>query len=149
MWAGFDEQREAVRRAGLELAPGELLASATVHGAELEGITAVLLLTDEDDFNALAAAELAGAADGQVYRLGARLPSHGVVAPYTGGEILFGTSLTRYDIDHRYAAEHGSSPVRRTAGSPPAAICCSWSGPTASWRRSPRHPSLRWKRVTP
>ena len=103
MWAGFDEQREAVRRAGLELAPGELLASATVHGAELEGITAVLLLTDEDDFNALAAAELAGAADGQVYRLGARLPSHGVVAPYTGGEILFGTSLTRYDIDHRYA----------------------------------------------
>ncbi len=104
MWAGFDEQREAVRRAGLELAPGELLASATVHGAELEGITAVLLLTDEDDFNALAAAELAGAADGQVYRLGARLPSHGVVAPYTGGEILFGTSLTRYDIGRRYAA---------------------------------------------
>ena len=104
MWAGLEEQREAVRRAGLELAPGELLASATARGAELEGITAVLLLTDEDDFNALAAAELAGAADGAVYRLGARLPSHGVVAPYTGGEILFGTSLTRYDIGHRYAA---------------------------------------------
>ncbi len=104
MWAGLEEQREAVRRAGLELAPGELLASATAGGAELEGITAVLLLTDEDDFNALAAAELAGAADGAVYRLGARLPSHGVVAPYTGGEILFGTSLTRYDIGHRYAA---------------------------------------------
>ena len=104
MWAGLDEQREAVRRAGLELAPGELLASATARGAELEGITAVLLLTDEDDFNALAAVGLAGAADGPVYRLGARLPSHGVVAPYTGGEILFGTSLTRYDIGHRYAA---------------------------------------------
>ncbi len=104
MWAGLEEQREAVRRAGLELAPGELLASATAGGAELEGITAVLLLTDEDDFNALAAAELAGAADGAVYRLGARLPSHGVVAPYTGGEILFGTSLTRYDIGYRYAA---------------------------------------------
>ena len=105
MWAGFDEQREAVRRAGLELAPGELLASATVHGAELEGITAVLLLTDEDDFNALAAAELAGAADGQVYRLGARLPSHGVVAPYTGGEILVGYQphpVCR--IGRRYAA---------------------------------------------
>ena len=104
MWAGLDEQREAVRRAGLELAPGELLASATARGAELEGITAVLLLTDEDDFNALAAVGLAGAADGPVYRLGARLPSHGVVAPFTGGEILFGTSLTRYDIGHRYAA---------------------------------------------
>ena len=55
MWAGLEEQRAAVRRAGLELAPGELLASATARGAELEGITAVLLLTDKDDFNALAA----------------------------------------------------------------------------------------------
>ena len=104
MWAGLDEQREAITRAGLELAPGELLASATARGAELEGITTVLLLTDEDDFNALAAAELAGTAEGPVYRLGARLPSHGVVAPYTGGEILFGPSLTRYAIGHRYAA---------------------------------------------
>ena len=49
-------------------------------------------------------AELAGSADGPVYRLGARLPSHGVVAPYTGGEILFGNSLTRHHIGHRYAA---------------------------------------------
>jgi hypothetical protein len=100
------------------------------------GITAVLLLTDEDDFNALAAAELAGAADGSVHRLGARLPSHGVIAPYTGGEILFGTSLTRHDIGQRYAA--GARIFTRPAGSPPAAICYSWSGPTASWRRSPR-----------
>ena len=104
MWAGPDEQREAVRRAGLELAPGELLASATARGAELEGITAVLLLTAEDDFNALAASGLAGAADGPVYRLGARLPSHGGVASYIGGEILFGTSLTRYHVGQRYAA---------------------------------------------
>ena len=27
-----------------------------------------------------------------------------MVAPYTGGEILFGTSLTRHDIGQRYAA---------------------------------------------
>ena len=104
MWAGLEEQREMVRRAGLELAPGDLLASATASGAELEGITTVLLLTDEDDFNALASVALAGAADGPVYRLGARLPSYGVVAPYTGGEILFGTSLTGYHIGRRYAA---------------------------------------------
>ena len=75
MWARLEEQCEAVRRADPELAPGELLASATARGAELEGITAVLLLTDEDDFNAPAAAGLAGAADGPVYRLGARLPA--------------------------------------------------------------------------
>jgi hypothetical protein len=53
MWAGFDEQRQRISQAGLELAPGELLAAATGRGAQLEGITAVLLLTDEDDFNAL------------------------------------------------------------------------------------------------
>ena len=51
MWAGLDQQREQVRQAGLELAPGELLAAATGRGARLEEITTVLLLTDEDDFN--------------------------------------------------------------------------------------------------
>ena len=119
MWAGLDEQREAIRRAGLELAPGELLASATARGAELAGITAVLLLTDEDDFNALASAGLAGNVECPVYRLGARGPSHGVVAPYTGGEILFGLSLTRYDMGQRHASGARIS-TRRTAGEIPA-----------------------------
>jgi NhaP-type Na+/H+ or K+/H+ antiporter len=118
MWAGLDEQREAIRRAGLELAPGELLASATARGAELEGITAVLLLTDEDDFNALAAAVLAGNVESPVYRLGARLPSHGVVAPYTGGETLFGANLTRYDMGHRYAGGARISAHRAGGGIP-------------------------------
>jgi hypothetical protein len=85
MWAGRDEQREQIRHAGLELAPGELLAAATGRGARLEGITAVLLLTDEDDFNALAALLLASNVEGRVYRLAPQLRSHGVVAPYTGG----------------------------------------------------------------
>ena len=102
MWAGFEEQRERIRHAGLELAPGELLAAATGRGAELEGINAVLLLTTEDDFNALASAMLAGSVEGSVYRLGPQLPSHGVVAPYTGGQILFGAGLSRYDVGRRY-----------------------------------------------
>jgi len=103
MWAGFDEQRERIKEAGLELAPGELLASATGRGAQLEGITAVLLLTGEDDFNALGSTVLSGGVDGPVYRLAARLPSHGVVAPYTGGEVLFDPRLTRYEVGRRYA----------------------------------------------
>jgi NhaP-type Na+/H+ or K+/H+ antiporter len=37
MWAGLQEQRDEISRAGLELAPGELLAAATSRGAELEG----------------------------------------------------------------------------------------------------------------
>jgi hypothetical protein len=103
MWAGFDEQRDRIKEAGLELAPGELLASATGRGAQLEGITAVLLLTDEDDFNALGSTVLQGTVDGPVYRLGARQPDHGVVAPFTGGQILFDQQLTRYEVGQRYA----------------------------------------------
>jgi len=103
MWAGFDEQRQRIKEVGLELAPGELLAAATGRGAQLEGITALLLLTGEDDFNALGSTVLQGSVEGPVYRLGARLPSHGVVAPYTGGQILFGPRLTRYEVSRRYS----------------------------------------------
>ena len=63
----------------------------------------VLLLTDEDDFNALASAILRDNVDGPVYRLRPRLPGHGVVAPYTGGEALFGPELTRPAVIGRYA----------------------------------------------
>lgn len=103
MWAGFDEQRQRIKQAGLELAPGELLAAATGGAARLEGVTAVLLLTGEDDFNALGSTVLQGSVEGSIYRLGARQPSHGVVAPYTGGETLFDSQLTRYELDRRYA----------------------------------------------
>jgi hypothetical protein len=48
-----------------------------------------------------------------VYRVGPQLPSHGVVAPYTGGEILFGAELTRYDVGQRYAS--GARVVNRPA----------------------------------
>jgi hypothetical protein len=104
MWAASDDQRARIKQAALELAPGEMLASVTVQGAELEGITAVLLLTDEDDFNALAAAIMAGNAETQVYRLAARHPSHGVIAPYTGGETVCAPTLTRYEVGQRHGA---------------------------------------------
>jgi NhaP-type Na+/H+ or K+/H+ antiporter len=102
MWAGLDQQREQIRRAGLELAPGELLAAATGRGARLEGITAVLLLTDEDDFNALASVLLTETVEGRVYRLAPPQRSHGVVAPYTTGHILFATGMTRPTVTERY-----------------------------------------------
>jgi hypothetical protein len=94
--------RQQIKQAGLELASGEMLAAATGRGAQLEGITAVLLLTGEDDFNALGSIVLAGSVAGPVYRLGARQPGHGVVAPYTGGGILFDSRLTRYELSRLY-----------------------------------------------
>jgi NhaP-type Na+/H+ or K+/H+ antiporter len=103
MWAGQEQQRARIMQAQLELAPGELLASATGRGAQLEGVTAVLLLTDEDDFNALASTLLESGGDMQVYRLAPPARSHGVVAPFTGADVLFGDNLTRTALAARHA----------------------------------------------
>jgi sodium/hydrogen exchanger family protein len=102
MWAASDEQRDQIKQAGLELMPGELLAAATGQGAELEGITAVLLLTDEDDFNALAATLLAANPDTRVYRLAPRHPTHGVLALFSGTDTVFAPALTRKTVSTRY-----------------------------------------------
>jgi NhaP-type Na+/H+ or K+/H+ antiporter len=114
MWAGLQEQRDEIGKAGLELARGELLAAATSRGAELEGITAVLLLTGEDDFNALASTTLQGNVDGPVYRVPAPRDSHGVVAPYTGAEVLFGDRLSGMAISARH--HDGAEIMTRPAG---------------------------------
>ncbi|MFF4588975.1 cation:proton antiporter [Streptomyces sp. NPDC001388] len=103
LWAGREDERERITAAGLDLAPGELFAAATGAGAELEGLTGVLLLTEEDDFNALAATNLAGRVEGPVHRLAPPVDSEGVVAPYSGGQVLFGADLTGAELTRRYA----------------------------------------------
>jgi hypothetical protein len=118
MWAASDAERTQIKAASFDLAPGELLAAATGQGARLEGITAILLLTEEDDFNALAATTLAVDSDTPVYRLSPREPSHGVVAPYTAGETLFTPNLTRPNLSAR--TEAGAQiAIARANGSPP------------------------------
>ena len=101
MWAPSDGQRTQITQAGLELAPGEQLAAAVAQGADIEGVTAILLLTDEDDFNALAATTLAGNADTPVYRLA---PSADAVASYIPGETLFAAALTHPALTARHTA---------------------------------------------
>jgi len=115
IWAGQEQERARIRQAHLELAEGELLASAAGQGAQLEGVTAVLLLTDEDDFNALASTLLQAGGEGatQVYRLGPPSGSHGVVAPFMGSDVLFGDDLSRTALAARYS--RGSRIVARPA----------------------------------
>ncbi|MFD4135948.1 cation:proton antiporter [Streptomyces goshikiensis] len=119
MWAGLDQQRRSITDAGLGLAPGELLAAATGAGAELEGITDVLLLTSEDDFNALALLTLKETVKGPVHRLGPPTRSHGVVAPYTGSEALFSRGLNRPELARRYADGARVIAFRVEEGIPP------------------------------
>ena len=114
MWAGAETQQGKIKDAGLELASGELLAAGVGSGALLDGITMVLLLTSEDDFNALASTILQGNVGCPVYRLRPRTPSDGVVAPYAGGEVLFGSELTRPAavLRHREGARIEARPGR-------------------------------------
>lgn len=117
MWAGVDTQRQKIKDAGLELTPGELLAAATEGGALLEGVNMVLLLTNEDDFNALSSMMLRESVDGPIYRLRPPQPSHGVVAPFTGREPLFDEALNRPAVLQRHgtgehiAARRGRDPL--------------------------------------
>lgn len=120
MWAGREEERQAIRQAGLELAPGEFLAAAAGHGAALEGVNAVLLLTEEDDFNALSATVLRARLpeDARVYRVAAASGSQQVAAPFLGGTPLFSAELTRDEIDRRHRAG-ASLVVRKGDGTVP------------------------------
>jgi len=113
MWAGPASQRDAIRASGIELAPDELIIDAADPAARLEGVTSVLLLTGEDDFNAVAAVMLRGYVDGQVYRLAPPAHSHGVVSSRTGGSLLFSHALTRDVLTERY--RDGSRIVVRPA----------------------------------
>jgi NhaP-type Na+/H+ or K+/H+ antiporter len=102
MWASPQAQRDQISRAGMELAPGELLTSAAGQGAELEGITTVLLLTDEDDFNALACTILAGNSETRVYRLAPRQASQDDGGARIDGDTLFTADLTSEIVTNRY-----------------------------------------------
>ena len=117
MWAPSGDQRDQIKQAGLELAPGEQLASAVGQGTDIEGVTAILLLTGEDHYNALAATTLAGNSETPVYRLA---PSHGAVAPYTPGETLFAPTLTRPALTARYTAGARITTQSSDGGIPPA-----------------------------
>ncbi|MFE9489017.1 MULTISPECIES: cation:proton antiporter [unclassified Streptomyces] len=138
MWAGAERQRARIEEAGLALAPGEPLAAASGAGAELEGITGVLLLTEDDDFNALAAMTLRESVEGPVHRLAPAVGRQGVVAPYTGGEPPFRTGLTGPEPARRYEA--GAVLTRHAdAASRPVTRCSSSSAPTGGSHRSPTH----------
>jgi hypothetical protein len=106
VWARLEDERKQVEGAGLELAPGEGLADALRERSELEEVSAVLMLTEEDGYNALAANALAGQSATPVYRLA---PSHGysiAAMEKAAATILFSDTLSHHEIARRY--ESGS-----------------------------------------
>ena len=117
MWAPSEDQRNQIKQANLALVPGDQLAAAVGQGTEIEGVTAILLLTDEDYFNVLAATTLAGNSETPVYRLA---PSHGTVPPYIPGVMLFGPTLTCPVLTAHYTAGARITTRSSDGGIPPA-----------------------------
>jgi NhaP-type Na+/H+ or K+/H+ antiporter len=117
MWAPSDGQRTQIKQAHLELAPGLQLTSAVTEGTGIEGVTAVLLLTAEDDYNTLAATALAASSDTPVYWLA---PS-GDAGPAIAGESLFASTLSHPSLTARYIAGARITTQSSDSAIPPAA----------------------------
>ncbi|HKB36106.1 MAG TPA: cation:proton antiporter [Gemmataceae bacterium] len=100
-WSYSQRQSAEIKHADLELASGEHLGSAIAQGADVEGVTTILLLTDDDAFNALAATVLVGYSDLPVYRL---RPGPDAGTGYVPTEALFTPALTRTNLTARYSS---------------------------------------------
>jgi NhaP-type Na+/H+ or K+/H+ antiporter len=104
IWGRTDQQRERIRQAGLhQIAGGELMEAAGT-GAEVEGVTMVLLLTSQDDFNALGLTVVSRSMDGGGYRLPPATPSHSAAIGSTSGKTLFTPQLTGPELARRFGA---------------------------------------------
>jgi NhaP-type Na+/H+ or K+/H+ antiporter len=108
MAAASQDERDQIKRAGLELARRGALADLLVGGAdipeELESMIGVLLLTREDGFNTLASTVLAAHPRLPVYRLAPHPGGFGGTwAHYDNAATLF-PQLTEDDITRRYQA---------------------------------------------
>jgi NhaP-type Na+/H+ or K+/H+ antiporter len=119
VWAPSDDGRAQIEQSKLHLATGEQLGSAVSQGAQIEGVTAVLLLTPEDDYNALAADVLGANPETSIYRLAPLESSHGIVTERTRGEVLFDPTLTRSALAARYNAGSQVSTQPSDGGIPP------------------------------
>jgi NhaP-type Na+/H+ or K+/H+ antiporter len=105
LWTGRAEEQAAARAAGLAAGNARLGADAASREAELEEVTDALLLTDNDDFNALAAFELRrDLGNDHVYRLAAGSDLLDIEPAYAEGRTLFTAELTHAELTRRFEA---------------------------------------------
>jgi hypothetical protein len=105
LWTGRSDEQAAAREVGLAAGNARLGVDLASREEELEEVTDALLMTESDDFNALAAFELR-------QELGRdhvfRLPPWGdlldLVPAYAEGRILFGEDVTFSELTRRFDA---------------------------------------------
>jgi NhaP-type Na+/H+ or K+/H+ antiporter len=103
MWVGAPADREAARAAGIDADRGRMMVDSVGREAELEDISDVLLLTQSDDFNAVAAADLRSElGHGHVFRIAPDPEETDLLPPATEGGILGGQGLTFTELSSRF-----------------------------------------------
>jgi NhaP-type Na+/H+ or K+/H+ antiporter len=105
LWTGRPEEQAAARAEGLAAGKARLGVDLATREEELEEVTDALLVTESDDFNALAAYELRrDLGHEHVYRLPAGDHVLDLVPAYAEGSILFGEDLTYAELTRRFDA---------------------------------------------
>jgi hypothetical protein len=105
LWSGRAVDQEAARAVGLTAERGKMMLDAISRETELEDVTDALLLTGNDDFNALAALALrTELGHGRVYRAAPDLDETDLLAPAGEQGILGTDELTSSELGRRFAA---------------------------------------------
>jgi len=114
LWTSSAKQRKAAEDEGFDVG----WQHGTNHEEALEEVSDVLLLTGDDNFNALAAFELRQQlGNAHVFRLPATAEIFDVVPAYAEGSVLFGRGFTYPKLSERFAA--GARLSTDTAGHDP------------------------------
>ena len=105
LWTGRPGEQAAAREAGLDAGSARLGVDLATREEELEEVSDALLVTESDDFNALAAYELRNELGHEhVYRLSPAGEVLDLVPPYAEGNILFRADLTYPELTRRFEA---------------------------------------------
>jgi NhaP-type Na+/H+ or K+/H+ antiporter len=105
LWTGRLEEQAAAREAGLDAGNARLGVDLATREEELEEVSDALLVTESDDFNALAAHELRDELGHEhVYRLAPSGEVLDLVPAYAEGNILFHADLTYAELTRRFEA---------------------------------------------
>jgi len=105
LWTGRPDEQAAAREAGLDAGNARLGVDLATREEELEEVSDALLVTESDDFNALAAYELRDELGHEhVYRLAPSGEVLDLVPAYAEGNILFHADLTYAELTRRFEA---------------------------------------------
>jgi NhaP-type Na+/H+ or K+/H+ antiporter len=118
LWTGRAEEQAAARAAGLDAGKARLGVDLATREEELEEVADALLVTDSDDFNALAAHELRGElGHDHVYRLPTSGDVLDLVPTYAEGNIMFQDDFTYAELTRRFESGAKLVQVRTENGS--------------------------------